>query len=130
MCYFCSAHHKNHTPKPTHHMKFEPEHDPDPLNRKFRKVDDINDLPEETKEELINYYASLLENIEILRKTSAQEGVDNYFKRSKTDDAIIKYNAFMQKQISDLQSEIRNMYEAMAGMGVAIQALLRDSGDS
>tara|TARA_R100001463_G_scaffold127238_1_gene185215 strand:- start:3096 stop:3431 length:336 start_codon:yes stop_codon:yes gene_type:complete len=111
-------------------MKFEPEHDPDPLNRKFRKVDDINDLPEETKEELINYYASLLENIEILRKTSAQEGVDNYFKRSKTDDAIIKYNAFMQKQISDLQSEIRNMYEAMAGMGVAIQALLRDSGDS
>ena len=111
-------------------MKFNPEHDPDPLNRKFRTCEDINDLPEETKEELVNYYASLLENIDILRKTSDKEGVDNFFKRSKTDDAIIKYNAFMQKQIADIQTEIRNMYEAMAGMGVAIQALLKDSGDS
>lgn len=112
-------------------MKFNPEYDPDPLNRKFRTVEDINDLPEETKVELISYYASLLENIGILRKTSVEEGVDNFFKRSKTDDAIIKYTAFMQKQINDLQQEIRVLYEAFSGLGVAVKALMdEDNGDS
>jgi len=111
-------------------MKFNPDHDPNPLNRKFRELDDITDLPEEAQEELVRYYASLLENIQILRKTTKKEGVDNYFKRTSTDDAMIKYMAFMQKQIGDLQSEIRSVYETMTSMGIAIQALLSKDGDS
>jgi len=112
-------------------MKFNPEHDPDPLNRKFREVDDVNSLPEETKAELVHYYSSLIENIGILRATVEEQGVDNHFKRSKTDDAIIRYNAFMQKQINELQSEIRSLYEAVSGMGMAVKALMEaQDGDS
>jgi hypothetical protein len=110
-------------------MKFEPEHDPDPLNRKFQEVEDINDLPEDTKARCGQYYESLLDNIKILRETTKSSGMSDHFERSDTEDAIIKYNALMQKQIIDLQQESRALWQALMDLGIIIQSLAKDIHD-
>jgi hypothetical protein len=108
-------------------MKFEPEHDPDPLNRKFQEVEDVNDLPEDTKARCGQYYESLLDNIKILRETTEASGMSDHFERSDTEDAIIKYNALMQKQIVDLQEESRSLWQALMDLGIIVQKIAKDT---
>lgn len=94
-------------------MRFEQEHDPDPIRQSFQEVDSVKDLPGETQLIIGQYYNSLLENINILREASEKNGVSENFPMSLTEDGIIKYNAFMQKQISDLQQSVKSLLKGM-----------------
>lgn len=111
-------------------MKFEPEYDPDPLNQKFRECGDINDLPEDTKARCGQYYESLLDNIKILRETTEANGMSDHFDRSDTEDAIIKYNALMQKQIIDLQHESKALWQALMELGQIVQKVAGNTDDA
>lgn len=92
-------------------MRFEPDHDPDPLRSKFKTIDSLDDLPAD-RTELLN---------ELKDKISGMLTIHE--KNHPEDDCLVAYTAFQEMQIHSLQHEIKNMYEVLMSMAAALDEL-------
>ena len=92
-------------------MRFEPEHDPDPLRSKFKTINDLDDLPADRIE--------LLEEL----KTKISEMITIQEKNHPEENSLIAYTAFQEMQIHSLQQEIKNMYAVLMEMAAALDQL-------
>lgn len=92
-------------------MRFEPEHDPDPLRSKFKTISDLDDLPADRIE--------LLEEL----KTKISEMITIQEKNHPEENSLIAYTAFQEMQIHSLQQEIKNMYSVLMEMAAALDQL-------
>lgn len=96
------------TPK---NMRFEPDHDPDPLRSKFKTINSLDDLPAD-RTELMN---------ELKEKIS--DMISIHEKNHPEDNSMVAYTAFQEMQIHTLQHEIKNMYTVMMEMASALDEL-------
>jgi two-component sensor histidine kinase len=92
-------------------MRFEPEHDPDPLRSKFKTIDSLDDLPAD-RTELMNDL-----------KDKISEMLTIHEKNHPEDNSLVAYTAFQELQIHTLQHEIKNMYEVLMSMAAALDEL-------
>jgi hypothetical protein len=92
-------------------MRFEPEHDPDPLRSKFKTIDSLDDLPADRTELMNELKAKISEMLTIHEKNHPE------------DDPLIAYTAFQELQIHSLQHEIKNMYLVLMEMAQALDSL-------
>jgi hypothetical protein len=101
-------------------MKFEKDHDPDPIRRKFQAVDSINDLPMEFKQKCGENYTNLLKNCQLLLNTVEEQrseeppGVNSSW--ASGEDAIIRYMALLQTQITDIQKDSQNIWKTIVDL--------------
>lgn len=116
-------------------MKFEEHHDPDPIRRKFVSVDSIANIPEEMKQRIALQYENLLGNLELLAQTSLSqiESVDDMTTaeiNNRTEvDAVVRYMALMQTQITDLQSESRKKWQSIVDLTRVVHDLIENLED-
>ena len=92
-------------------MRFEPEHDPDPLRSKFKTIDNLDDLPADRLELLEELKLKISDMITINEKNHPDE------------NSMIAYTAFQEMQIHSLQHEIKDMYGVMMEMASALDNL-------
>jgi hypothetical protein len=92
-------------------MRFEPEHDPDPLRSKFKTISDLDDLPADRLEIMNELKTKISEMITIQEKNHPEE------------NSLIAYTAFQEMQIHALQGEIKNMYAVLLEMAAALDQL-------
>ena len=92
-------------------MRFEPDHDPDPLRSKFKTIDSLDDLPAD-RTELLNEL-----------KDKISEMLTIHEKNHPEDNSLVAYTAFQELQIHSLQHEIKNMYEVLMSMAAALDDL-------
>lgn len=92
-------------------MRFEPDHDPDPLRSKFKTIDSLDDLPAD-RTELMNDL-----------KDKISEMLTIHEKNHPEDNSLVAYTAFQELQIHSLQHEIKNMYEVLMSMAAALDEL-------
>jgi two-component sensor histidine kinase len=92
-------------------MRFEPDHDPDPLRSKFKTIDSLDDLPAD-RTELMNDL-----------KDKISEMLTIHEKNHPEDNSLVAYTAFQELQIHTLQHEIKNMYEVLMSMAAALDEL-------
>lgn len=92
-------------------MRFEPEHDPDPLRSKFKTISDLDDLPADRLELMNELKTKISEMITIQEKNHPEE------------NSLIAYTAFQEMQIHSLQHEIKNMYAVLLEMAAALDQL-------
>ena len=92
-------------------MRFEPEHDPDPLRSKFKTINSLDDLPSDRLEMMKELKAKISEMITIQEKNHPEE------------NSLVAYTAFQEMQIHTLQHEIKSMYELLIGMAAALDEL-------
>ena len=92
-------------------MRFEPDHDPDPLRSKFKTIDSLDDLPAD-RTELLNEL-----------KDKISEMLTIHEKNHPEDNSLVAYTAFQELQIHSLQHEIKNMYEVLMSMAAALDEL-------
>tara|TARA_R100000152_G_C6782121_1_gene218515 strand:+ start:1478 stop:1750 length:273 start_codon:yes stop_codon:yes gene_type:complete len=86
-------------------MRFERQHDPDPMRHKFQEIDSFEDLPSEIFEQLDMHLAKMKEMTD-----PEQYG----------EEALLKFIAFQSYQISCLQAETKQMYKVMELMAEAL----------
>jgi len=116
-------------------MKFEDQHDPDPIRRKFVSVDSIADIPEEMKQRIALQYENLLENLDLLAQTSLSqiEGADNMTPQDLNNhmevDAVVRYMALMQTQIGDLQAESQKIWHSIVDLTGVVHDLIEKLED-
>jgi len=92
-------------------MRFEPDHDPDPLRSKFKTINSLDDLPADRTELLEELKLKISDMITINEKNHPDE------------NSMIAYTAFQEMQIHTLQHEIKNMYTVMMEMASALDEL-------
>ena len=92
-------------------MRFEPDHDPDPLRSKFKTINSLDDLPADRTE--------LLEEL----KLKISDMISIHEKNHPEDNSMVAYTAFQEMQIHTLQHEIKNMYTVMMEMASALDEL-------
>ena len=92
-------------------MRFEPDHDPDPLRSKFKTIDSLDDLPADRTELLNDLKDKISEMLTIHEKNHPE------------DNSLVAYTAFQELQIHSLQHEIKNMYEVLMSMAAALDEL-------
>ena len=92
-------------------MRFEPEHDPDPLRAKFKTINSLDDLPADRLELMKELKDKVSEMLTIQEKNHPEE------------NSLVAYTAFQEMQIHTLQQEIKNMYELLMGMATALDEL-------
>jgi hypothetical protein len=92
-------------------MRFQPEHDPDPLRSKFKLVDSLDDITGDERE--------LFERL----KSKVSTMMDTQLKNHPDEDAVRSYIAFQELRITNLQAEIKNIYEMLLQMAVEIDRL-------
>ena len=92
-------------------MRFEPEHDPDPLRSKFKTISDLDDLPADRIKLMNELKTKISEMITIQEKNHPEE------------NSLIAYTAFQEMQIHSLQNEIKNMYTLLMQMASALDGL-------
>lgn len=101
-------------------MKFEQDHDPDPIRRKFQKVESIKDLPEEFKKKCGKNYENLLKNCQLLldtvnsQRSEEPPGVNSSW--ASGEDAIIRYMALLQTQVTDIQLDIKKVWTSIVDL--------------
>lgn len=101
-------------------MKFEQDHDPDPIRRKFQEVKSILDLPEEFKEKCGKNYENLLKNCQLLldtvnsQRSEEPPGVNSSW--ASGEDAIIRYMALLQTQVTDIQLDIKKVWTSIVDL--------------
>ena len=91
-------------------MNFDPEHDPDFERHKFRKLNKLEDMPEE--------YLQLWDELNGCLKVLIADQRDKH--DLDQDDAIIRYMAFHELQLHNLQEEVKHIYRAFSKFGEAI----------
>tara|TARA_Y100000310_G_scaffold324322_1_gene386048 strand:- start:623 stop:907 length:285 start_codon:yes stop_codon:yes gene_type:complete len=79
-------------------MRFEKDHDPDPLRDKYAAFQGISNLPEEIAEMMEASYAKI---------TSA---ASEYEEKNKDAHGLVAYMAIQDVQITALQKEIKVIY--------------------
>lgn len=82
-------------------MRFEPEHDPDPMRSKFKTINSLDDLPVD-RTELLN---------ELKTKISGMLTIQE--KNHPEENSLVAYTAFQEMQIHSLQQEIKNVYAVL-----------------
>ncbi len=82
-------------------MRFEKEHDPDPLRDKYASFKGISNLPEDINEMMKASYKKI---------TSAAA---EYEEKNPDAHGLIAYMAIQDIQISALQKEIKNVYSTL-----------------
>jgi len=92
-------------------MRFEPEHDPDPLRSKFKTIDSLDDLPADRTELMNELKDKISEMLTIHEKNHPEE------------NSLVAYTAFQELQIHSLQHEIKNMYLVLMEMAQALDSL-------
>lgn len=92
-------------------MRFEPEHDPDPLRSKFKTIDSLDDLPADRTELMNELKDKISEMLTIHEKNHPEE------------NSLVAYTAFQELQIHTLQHEIKNMYLVLMEMAQALDSL-------
>lgn len=92
-------------------MRFEPDHDPDPMRSKFQTINSLDDLPADRTEMMNEFKAKISEMITIQEKNHPEE------------NSLIAYTAFQEMQIHTLQYEIKNMYTVLMEMARALDDL-------
>ena len=92
-------------------MRFEPDHDPDPLRSKFKTINSLDELPADRTELLEELKLKISDMITINEKNHPDE------------NSMIAYTAFQEMQIHTLQHEIKNMYTVMMEMASALDEL-------
>ena len=117
-------------------MKFEDQHDPDPIRRKFVEIDSIADIPQEMQNRIGVQYENLLGNLELLAQTSlSQIGiVDEDMTAAEINnhteaDAIVRYMALMQTQIGDLQVETKKVWHSIIELTAVVHDLIEKLED-
>jgi hypothetical protein len=86
-------------------MRFERQHDPDPIRRKFHEINSFEDLPAEVFKELDLHLAKMKEMTD-----PEQYG----------EEALLKFIAFQSYQISCLQEETKQIYKVLELMAEAL----------
>ena len=84
-------------------MRFEPEHDPDPIRKKFQAISTLEELPEEYKQ----MHAELFEHANGIAESVQQESGCTEAK------SVMSFVAFQGIQIASLQEEIKVLYKAL-----------------
>lgn len=82
-------------------MRFEKEHDPDPLRDKYASFKGISNLPDDINEMMKASYKKI---------TSAAA---EYEEKNPDEHGLIAYMAIQDIQISALQKEIKNVYSTL-----------------
>jgi hypothetical protein len=85
-------------------MRFEPEHDPDPLRSKFKTINSLDDLPADRIQLMGELKTKISEMLTIQEKNHPEES------------SMIAYTAFQEMQIHALQGEIKNVYAVIIEM--------------
>jgi len=115
-------------------MKFNPDHDPDPIRKKFITVDSITDIPEDIQNRIGLFYETLLENLEVLKATSIEQmEADSNEDYSVNEDSLIKYLSLMGVQIATLQTESENLWRSVLDLTESVNEIiskLNSNGDS
>ena len=89
-------------------MRFEPEHDPDPLRSKIRVIESFDDIKGEQSE----YFNKL--------KLKVAKLMANNLKNHPEEDVVKTYFAFQEMRIDSLQQEMKNIYTMLLEMAAEI----------
>lgn len=92
-------------------MRFEPDYDPDPLRSKFKTINSLDELPEDTKEMITD----------LKRKIGLMMEAEE--KNPPGSSGILAYTAFQEMQIQTLQQEIKAMYTVLLEMASKLDDL-------
>ena len=92
-------------------MRFEPDHDPDPMRSKFKTISSLDDLPEVQIKLMNKLKAKISEMLTIEQKNHPE------------DNSLIAYIAFQELQIQALQGEIKNIYPVLMEMAIKLDNL-------
>jgi len=120
-------------------MRFEPEHDPDPLRSKFKTIDSLDDLPAD-RTELMNELKDKISEMLTIHEKNHPEPADRtelmnelkdkisemltiHEKNHPEENSLVAYTAFQELQIHSLQHEIKNMYLVLMEMAQALDSL-------
>lgn len=82
-------------------MRFEPDHDPDPMRSKFKTINSLDDLPADRTELMNELKTKISEMLTIQEKNHPEE------------NSLVAYTAFQEMQIHSLQQEIKNVYAVL-----------------
>jgi len=102
-------------------MRFEREHDPDPVRRKFHSISSLSELPDEYVEEMAGMYGRIREMVSEIDGNMAASGSDHSTEMDRKDDAIVRYLAFQEMQINALQEETRVFYKALETLATELE---------
>ncbi len=97
-------------------MRFEKDHDPDPLRDKYQKFEGIANLPESVKKKVDASYKKITK--------SASEYEDTF----PDLHGLVAYMAVQDVQITALQKEIRTILKSILSLAIKLDSM--SDGDS
>ena len=89
-------------------MRFEPEHDPDPLRSKIRVIESFEDI----KGAQYEHFKRLKEKVSKLMEINLQNHPE--------EDVVKTYFAFQELRIDSLQQEMKSIYTMLLEMAAEI----------
>jgi phage-related protein len=97
-------------------MRFEQEHDPDPLRDKYRAFDGISNLPAD------------IQKLVDVSYTKIERSIDEYEKKNPDKIGPQAYMAIQDVQITALQREIKNILKSLLDIATKLDSA--SDGDS
>lgn len=98
-------------------MRFEPEHDPNPLRDKLKTIFSLSDIPEEQKSEINKLREHIIEMLRLEEESSDREALPSFL-------------AFTQFQIHNIQQEILTLHNIVLTLAQHIDELREMGGEN